>query len=171
MNNAPRYKYQVIKRDGTSFDVTLPQVLPLGWSGKIKLGNDEISVSLFGALKILKETPKDTYVKKDNKLDVVLLAVAASLLIALFIALLANINSNIGISPDDEVLRAAQSVSPEAVVSKSQYSWRNGCDNSDTRSYKVFDNYQQVAIICQGNVNPLFDNGKKAPTVRYTTDD
>ena len=162
------YKYKVIKTDNTSFDVHLSQVLSVGWNGTITVGDEKMSVYVPGEARILKEvSDKAPEINSDIK-DNCLVALVSVVFLVLVISILVNIRANIGMSPDDAVLRAAQSVSPEAVVSKSHYSWQDGCDRSDTRRYNVFVNYQKVAIICQGNVYPAFGSGdEKAPVVRY----
>jgi hypothetical protein len=167
-------RYRIVKLDGGTLIINLPKEVPVGWRGKISYANvKNMHVYLPGTARVFVEIEADSpMIKKKVMVDTVVAIVGVTIMLAGIILSILNIGDNIGLAPDADVIRAAQSVNINAVVSKSHYSWTDGCDTRDTRRYDVSVDGKKIAIVCQGNVNPVFDGWKqKAPTVRYATED
>jgi hypothetical protein len=158
-------QYKLHKLDGTVEEILSKTRFRDGWSG-------EITSPLKGQTYLCNYVEPIGLVEVSSlasKSDIAVVAIAGVIVLGLIAFLVHDLSSNVGVPADEDVLRAAHSINTRAVVPDSDYSFKNGCDRSDTRKYDVLVDGKKVAIICQGNVNTYGILYPKAPTIRYTT--
>jgi hypothetical protein len=157
-------QYKLHKLDGTVENILSITRFRNGWSG-------EVPTPSHGQTYLCTYTEFIGLVEVSSlasKSNIAVVAIAGTVVLGLIAFLVHDLSSNVGVPADEDVLRAAHTVNTRAVVTDSDYSFRNGCDKSDTRKYDVLVEGKKVAIICQGNVNTYGIFYPKAPTIRYT---